>query len=120
MRTLGRRPSHPTIASIILTAVLGSAWCPPLARETESGSMSGTVTAVDTEARRIDVLTGVGHALSLVLFHVADDCRIVVGRAEVPLGDVKRGAVVEVYYRIGTGRREALVIRTLPAGEETS
>lgn len=108
------------LAAFAVAAALGAAGefaGPPLASATPApGSMSGTVASVDGAAREVDLVTGVGQALRRVVFHVGPDCRILVAGAEAGLRDVKRGAVVEVRYRIALDRYEALVIETRAVG----
>ena len=81
-----------------------------------TGRMSGTVASVDEESREIGVLEGVGHALRRVVFHVGPQCRILVVAEEASLGELKRGAVVAVEYKVTIDRYEALVIEVSARG----
>lgn len=82
--------------------------------------MTGTVRAVDTKARTLDVITGVGHAVRLVRMRVAPACKIEVAGAAAPLGSVKPGHVVRIEYLAApAGPKtpsgvEAQAIATLP------
>jgi hypothetical protein len=56
----------------------------------------GTVRAVDTEARTLEVIAGAGYALRVVRLEVASDCEFRVPGAAPQLASVTRGAFVRV------------------------
>ena len=74
----------------------------------------GTVTAVEPDARRISVITGVGHALRVMAFHAGAACRIEIGGVAAPLTSLKRGQIVAVRYRSGAEPCAAESITTPP------
>jgi hypothetical protein len=80
--------------------------------------MVGTVRAVDTQARAIRVITGVGHSLRMMAFHAGEECRIVVDGRTAELRDVRRGAIVEIRYRPATGLHEADAIEAPPPSKD--
>ena len=93
----------PTLAVVLaLTLLSGAAGTfarslqvsPPAADQ-----MTGMVQTVDTLAREVRVITGVGHSLRLIVFHAGEGCRIVIAGRQADLRDVPRGAIVAVQYR---------------------
>ena len=99
-------------ALMILVLLLES----PLSRGAEPAPpapMTGTVVAVNAQERKVQVVTGVGHALRVMEFRAGSECRIVVSGATADLQQVRRGAIVEVRYRMAAGAYEATAIETL-------
>lgn len=62
-------------------------------------SLTATVAAVDTQARTLEVITGVGHALAAVRLEIPPACRIMVGGARRQLADLRPGDIVRIQYR---------------------
>jgi hypothetical protein len=58
--------------------------------------ITGTVRAVDAEARTFEILTGVGHVVRLVRMQVAPDCEFRVPGAAPRLTSITQGACVRV------------------------
>jgi len=110
--------SRRRIATILFNlAVIGSAWSPSgtgpaLARQQEGAEdpqrMTGTVAEVDVEARRVRVVTGVGHATRAMAFHAGTGCRITCAGTDLALEDVTRGAIAIVHYHKTPGGYEAV------------
>ena len=69
--------------------------------------ITATVRSVDASARRVDLLTGVGHALRIVRISVAEGCQIRVRAAAAGLRDVKAGDICWVQFRRIAGRNVA-------------
>ncbi len=78
----------------------------------ETPSMTATVGAVDTKARTLEMITGVGHALRLVRMQVEPTCHILVAGAPSQLGDLKRGNIILIQYRRTAERNLAEHIET--------
>jgi len=64
-----------------------------------ANSLTATVAMVDTKARSLEIITGVGHAVAPLQLEVPQTCRITVGGATRQLGDLKRGDIVRIQYR---------------------
>ncbi len=117
-----RQPLSTIRAAAILIVIVAAALVEgdvdarPSGFTVEPGRMSGTVASVQEERREVSVMTGVGLALRLVVFHAVPDCRIVVAGEEATLAELGRGAVVHVVYRATIDRYEALEIEA-PARE---
>ena len=58
-----------------------------------------TVRALDTNARTLDVTTGVGHSLRLKKVQVGPTCQIRSSGAPAQLGDLKASKIVRIQYR---------------------
>lgn len=58
----------------------------------------GTVRAVDTENRTLEIITGEGHAVRLEQIGVAMDCEFQVPGAAPQLASIKRGVCVRIAY----------------------
>jgi len=71
----------------------------PPAAGGEPAYLNCTVRAVDTKARTLEVLTGVGYALRLYRMSVAPACEITVGGAGADLKSLKPGTIVRVRYQ---------------------
>jgi hypothetical protein len=87
---------------------------------TAASSITATVAAVDTKARTLVVITGVGHALEVGRMQVPPPCKITVAGAPSQLGDLKRGNIVRIQYRKTADRNAAETIETIqltPTGE---
>jgi hypothetical protein len=69
--------------------------------------MVGTVRTVDASARVIELTTGVGYAVRIIRFRVADDCRIMVPRGASALSSLTRGAYARVAFVAGPARARA-------------
>jgi hypothetical protein len=110
------RAAHP--ATIGLAALLAVAALAGTVKGTASDSelqhMTGTVTAVEPDARRISVITGRGHALRVMAFHAGAACRIEIGGVAAPLTSLRRGQIVAVSYRDGAQPYAAESIATPP------
>ncbi|HSD27355.1 MAG TPA: hypothetical protein VLL75_08620 [Vicinamibacteria bacterium] len=86
------------------------------------GTLTATLRSVDADARQVDVLTGVGHALRVVTVRVEPECVIRVDGAPAPLGALTPGRIVRIAYRQATAgdvsgaaaARVARTIETLP------
>ena len=105
--------------AVVLALTLLSGTAGTLARSLQvsapaTDEMTGMVQTVDTLAREVRVITGVGHSLRLIVFHAGDGCRIAVAGKEVDLRDVPRGAVVSVRYRRIASLYEADAIEATP------
>ncbi len=88
---------------------------------TSANSLTATVAAVDTKARMLEVITGVGHALQVVRMQVPPACKITVAGATGQFGDLKRGNIVRMQYRKTAERNVAESIETIrltPTGEK--
>lgn len=108
----------PTLA-VVLALTLLSGTAGTFARSLQvsapaTDEMTGMVQTVDTLAREVRVITGVGHSLRLIVFHAGDGCRIAVAGKEADLRDVPRGAVVSVRYRRIASLYEADAIDATP------
>ena len=83
-------------------------------------SLEGMVWSVDTKSRSIGVITGVGHALSLVQIQVDPAAEIKVAGTAAKLNDLKRGDIVRVRYGKTVDRNLAESIERLqPVGAGT-
>ena len=60
--------------------------------------MAGTVQAVDTRGRTLDVVTSVGQSVRVVRMQVASDCKIDVPGSSPELASVIPGAFVRIEY----------------------
>ena len=83
----------------------------PRARQA-SEQIAGTVRMVKPEIGEIAVLTAVGHAIRLRVFHAGPECAITVAGAAARLREVTPGVVVVVRYHESEGRNEAESITT--------
>ncbi len=79
----------------------------------EAQSLTATVGAVDTKARTLEMITGVGHALWVVRMQVEPTCHITVAGTAGQLGDLKRGNIVRIQYRKAAERNLAEYIETV-------
>ena len=86
------------------------------AATSESLSMTATCRAVDSQARTLDVVTGVGMALRLVRFRMSPECRIKAA-AGVPVeaGNLKPGEIIRIRYQEKPDHKLAESIEALPA-----
>ena len=71
---------------------------PTAAQTTSTASITGTIRAVDNEARVLELITAVGHATRVVRLQVADDCRITVPWAAAQLTSFVPGTVARIEY----------------------
>ncbi len=82
------------------------------------GTLTAMLSSVDVEARQVEVLTAVGHAVRVVTIHVEPDCAIRVDGAPSSLGALKPGRIVRLGYRQAAAgaaaARAARTIETLP------
>jgi hypothetical protein len=116
MSRRGRTIHRATIGLAALLAIaVQAATVTGAASDVELKQTTGTVHAVDPDARRISVITGCGHALRVKAFHVGTACRIEVEGVVVPLTDLRRGQIVSVRYRGDAEPYEAETIATVPA-----
>jgi len=76
---------------------------------------TGTVSAIETDARQISVITGCGHALRVMVFHADAACRIEIDGVVAPLTSLRRGRIVTVRYRSGPEPYIAESIATIPS-----
>jgi len=58
----------------------------------------GTVRAVETKTRMIEVITGVGYAVRILRLQVAEDCRIMVPGGSAQLSSFTPGTHARVEY----------------------
>ena len=89
-------------ASLICVDVSGAAVLPSHLFQDPSvatNSLTATVAAVDTKARMLEVITGIGHALTAVRMQVPPACQITAAGDTRQLGDLRRGDVVRIQYR---------------------
>jgi hypothetical protein len=61
-------------------------------------SMIGTIRAVDTKTRVIEVMAGVGHAVRILRMQAAEDCRITVPWAAEHLSSFIPGTYARIEY----------------------
>lgn len=112
-----RRAARNVMEAIcVLVAVFSVAPSPIQTSQAQSvaaNSLTVTITAVDTESRSLDVITGVGHALRSVRIHLDPACRIMVAGAAGQLRDLERGDVVCIEYRKTTQGNMASAIETV-------
>jgi hypothetical protein len=73
---------------------------------------------VDTKARTLEVMTGVGHALRLERMKVDPACEISHAGKKAALRDLKRGQVIRIQYRTTPEGKMAQAIETveIPGG----
>lgn len=86
-----------------------------------TSSLTATVAAVYSEERRLEVITGVGHALQVVRMRVDPACRITVAGSAGRLGDLTRGDIVRIQYRRipeGTVATNIETVRMTPDSEK--
>src|SRR5216117_297157 len=89
----------------LLALAFGARSSPPAsapAPPSDSGEpayLNCTVRAVDTKARTVDVITGVGYALRQYRMSVAPACEITVGGSGADLKSLKPGTIVRVRYQ---------------------
>ena len=79
--------------------------------------IEGTVRAVSIEARTLEVITAVGHAVRVVPLTVAEDCTVVVQGTPSKLANVTPGTIVRVAYitaPVAVARPLAVTIETIP------
>ena len=101
---------------VLLVAVFSVAPSPVHTSQAQSvavNSLTATITAVDTESRSLDVITGVGHALRSIRIHLDPTCRIMVAGAAGQLRDLERGDVVRIEYRKATQGNMASTIEAV-------
>jgi len=103
------------IAVLLVAAPVRPA--PLQAGGTSVESITGSVHKVDADARTLEIITGVGHALRLVSMQVDPACDIKVEGATASLGSLKAGQVVRIRYGKADGRKLAYTIETLPKSE---
>ena len=70
------------------------------------------------DARQVRVITGVGHAARIVVFHAGTECHITDAGADARLRDVTRGAIVVVHFRKAGATYEAESIEVRPQEPE--
>jgi hypothetical protein len=85
--------------AIVAAFVLLGAIVPARTEPSDEVPTVATVKAVDLENRLLWVITGTGHALRLVEFHVPPECRIERSGTSARLADLEPGQVVEVRHR---------------------
>ena len=85
--------------AIVATLVLLGAIVPARTEPSDEVPTVATVKAVDLENRLLWVITGTGHALRVVEFHVPAECRIERSGTSARLADLEPGQVVEVRHR---------------------
>jgi hypothetical protein len=122
-----RHPKKPfafgPLTGVIYVCVL-SATLSPLqstqAPSTAANILTATVAAVDTKARMLEAISGVGHALQVVRMQVQPACKITVAGAPGQLGDLRRGSIVRIHYHKtaeGNMADNIETIRLTPTGE---
>jgi len=93
------------VTGVVMAGLLAGVWwsAPDLAAATRGtdavAKMCGTVAASDRAAGELRLITGVGHALRVVVFRVDRECTIRFAGAEGSLDELARGQVVVVAYR---------------------
>ena len=92
----GARSSPPTPAPV-----------EPQAASGEPAYLNCTVRSVDTKARTVEVITGVGYALRQYRMGVAPACEISVGGSAAELNNLKPGTIVRVRYQPATAGPKA-------------
>lgn len=94
------------MALALLAACVGGATAVDSTAQTAPAPQSvvGTVRTVDANTRVIELTTGVGYAVRIITFRVADDCRIVVPRGASALSSLTRGAYARVAFVTGPAR----------------
>lgn len=102
------------LAAFLAIAVQGGA-ATGAAEDLGLEQTTGTVKAVEPEAGRISLITGVGHALRVVVFHADAACRVEVDGVVAPLTSLGRGRIVTVQYRSGAEPYAAERIATIPS-----
>ena len=90
----------------VLALAFGARSSPPAsappatpAASAEPAYLNCTVRAVDTKARTLEVITGVGYALRQYRMDVAPACEITVGGSGADLKSLKPGTIVRVRYQ---------------------
>jgi hypothetical protein len=100
---MSRRASAAKRATLVFAASLALAAGAATGAETAHGIVLkqaiGTVNAVDAEARRVAVVTGCGHALRVMVFQLDAESTVELGGAASRAADLRRGQIVEVWYR---------------------
>jgi len=76
-------------------------------------AMTCKVKSVDVETRELRAITGVGHALRVMVFHADPACQIRIDEDQAGLQDLKPGAIVVVRYRKTPECYEAASIEVL-------
>jgi hypothetical protein len=102
------------LAAFLAIAVQGGA-ATGAAEDLEVKQTTGTVKAVEPDAGRISVITGVGHALRVMEFHADAACRVEVDGVVAPLSGLSRGRIVTVQFRSGAAPYAAERIATIPS-----
>lgn len=87
------------LAAALVAALAGAvaaapAPVPPPALHYER--LTGTVVAIDVRARRLDLLTGVGHALRLRRIHIPEALRVNAHGTESPMSVLSVGSICRV------------------------
>lgn len=112
---------HPTKLAALAAAIAvmclllgasGAALPPSQAPSAETPGLTATVGAIDTKARTLEMITGVGHALRLVRMQVEPTCHILVAGRPSQLGDLKRGYIILIQYHKTVERNVAEHIET--------
>ena len=80
--------------ALALTGTPAPAQAPPPAAHYER--LTGTVIAVDVRARRLDLLTGVGHALRLQRIRLPEGLKLSANGAESPMSVLSVGSICRV------------------------
>jgi hypothetical protein len=101
------------VAFLVIAAHAGAATGTP--DDLNLKQTTGTVSAIEPDARRISVITGCGHALRVIVFHADAACRIEIDGVVAPLASLRRGRIVTVRYRSGPEPCPAERITTIPS-----
>ena len=109
----------PTLAALLLIPTRSGLALPaPPEAPTPADSLTATVRVVDTRARALEVITGVGLALRLERFKVDPASEITHEGKKAALRDLKRGQVVRIQYRTTPEGKVAQAIETVEIPDE--
>jgi hypothetical protein len=103
-------------ALVMLAFVLvGAVEASPAPRaEADAVDLNATIHSVDVDAKMVEVVTGIGHALRVYAMRVGPSCQIRVEGGSATLAQLKSGPVVHVRYRRTDAGMVAEAIETLP------
>jgi hypothetical protein len=96
------RPITKYPMSLVLLAVV--AWARPVGAATTgqaADTLTATVQQVGVQDSTVAVIRGTSLALEVVAIAVAPHCHVSVKGTEAALGQIRRGQVVRIRYRVG-------------------
>jgi hypothetical protein len=103
--------------SILCCAYPSFARPPSPASGSAAPTLTATVRSVDTQARTLEVVTGVGHALRVVKFAFGEGAEVKTAGGAASLVQIKRGDLIRIEFTKDAGVDTAKTIEVLPRPE---